>query len=87
MADFNRIGEGLNSGSSSSGTFEITLVTLGGVNPVQVQAGTTVRSFKYDNDLQGKKFVNENGDELTDSYVFRANDQVFISAPKENGKN
>lgn len=88
MANFSNIDNSLNNSESTTNynsSVEIELVTLGGVSTEKISYGMTVGDFKRTYNLVGKKFVNEEGDELTDAMRLVANQQIFISAPKKNG--
>lgn len=63
----------------------VKLATLGNVDTLEVEAGTTVEEFKEDYDLEGRKLVSRTRGVLSDTDVIMEDEVIFVSASKENG--
>lgn len=64
---------------------EIKVVSLGGINQLTVDAGTTVEQLRSKASLTSSvKIVNEAGDILKDNDVVTESCNLFISVPKQN---
>lgn len=63
----------------------VKLATLGNVDTLEVEAGTTVEEFKEDNDLEGRKLVSRTRGVLSDTDVIMEDEVIFVSTSKENG--
>lgn len=83
MTDFSNINNSLNAAAPSN--INISIVSLGGVEAKQIEAGMTVGTFKARYGLEGTKMVDESGNTLENSAVLSADTQVFVSTPKKNG--
>ena len=64
---------------------EVKVVSLGGVNQLTVDAGTTVEQLRSKASLTSSvKIVNEAGDILKDNDTVTESCNLFISVPKQN---
>lgn len=86
MVDFNDIQNQLNNDSvEEKDTVTVELITLSGVQNLEVEEGMTIKEFKETNNLDGMKIVNEDGDVMNNNDTIDFDSQFFISAPKKNG--
>ena len=64
---------------------EVKVVSLGGINQLTVDVGTTVEQLRSKASLTSSvKIVNEAGDILKDNDVVTESCNLFISVPKQN---
>ena len=64
---------------------EVKVVSLGGINQLTVDAGTTVEQLRSKASLTSSvKIVNEAGDILKDNDAVTESCNLFISVPKQN---
>ena len=64
---------------------EVKVVSLGGINQLTVDAGTTVEQLRSKASLTSSvKIVNEAGDILRDKDTVTESCNLFISVPKQN---
>jgi len=83
MTDYSRIQENLD---REVETLNIELVSLGGVQNVEVSEGTTIKDFKTKLGLSSTtKITNDEGDQLFDSDVIDEEVTLYTSVPKKNG--
>ena len=82
MANFNEIQNELN---NSNDTVKVELITLSGVQNLEVEEGMTIREFKEANNLDGMKIVDADGDVMNANDTIDYDTQFFVSAPKKNG--
>ena len=67
-------------------TFNVELVSLGGVQNVEVTEGTTVKDLKTKLGLSSTtKITNDEGDQLFDNDVIDEEVTLYTSVPKKNG--
>ena len=68
-----------------SNQIDINVVTLGGVNPIKIESGSTVSTLRYVANLSSSvKVVTEDGNILKDSDMIVDSCSLFISVPKQN---
>lgn len=77
--------ENINNSLNAADTVKVSIVTLAGVNTVEVAEGMTIADFKTRNNLEGTKIVDKDGDALSASDVITEDMELFVSTPKKNG--
>ena len=87
--DYSRINSALNNETPAQPTqpveYEVTIVTLGGVQTLKATEGMSVAEFKNKYALNGTTLVDEEGNVLNNAAIFDEDTQIFVSTPKKNG--
>lgn len=63
----------------------IKLGKLEGMTELEVVSGMTVRDFKLENDLDGKKLVSRTRGVLQNDDILDEDEIIFVSTSKDNG--
>lgn len=82
--DINAVNSALNS-TTAPAVAKVSIVSLGGVNDYEINAGTTVRDLKTRYGLTDMKIVTGDGTVLSDTDTISSDVQLYVSTPKKNG--